>query len=612
MSPPAATLAPPRVDDRPVGAPAVDELVLHDDRTITIRERVPPPREIPAHLLVLAPGTEPPPEPELDPAPDDGKDGRRDRRRGRTRRRWARVLTTVLIVLAGTAVATGVRMWSMNFGLPYMLHPDEPTNFYYARAMAVHGTLDPHFFNYPSLMLYLVAAWMRIASLSGLVGGIEPLHMLQASLGANGAGIARTSQPVLFLGARGISVALGVIMCLAVARATWTAVAQRRAMAFALLFVAVAPLAVTYSRFIAPDIYAACFYMLAVGCALKLMRSPRRSVYILGGVMVGLAAGSKYTGIAAILPLLVAHVAVDWRSTLRRAGIVWTTVACVVTFLITTPYTLIAPLSVWHGMQFEEHHYASDHPGYDGQSMHYYLSSLDRGYGWIMLGLAAIGLLMLLRWRPRTGFVLVTAIVPYYLYVGAQAVHFERNIVMIVGPLALLAGVGADGLLAAMRRPKPRLIASVAVALAVLLPASVAAREASTLGHDPRVAVQQYIAHSVPAGSTVDIEPYGPWVDPSRYHVRILGSLALHSPKWYRENGVDYLVAASETYSRFTANPRKYGHYVDVYHDVFDTFCTTRSFDDQGYAYRVLATNPDRCASTSTQASRDDRQIAAR
>ena len=72
--------------------------------------------------------------------------------------------------------------------------------------MAVTGTANPRFFNYPSLMPYLVAAWLRIAEALGLVAKIAPLQVLPTTGLISGAGMARTTQPVLFVGGRGISV----------------------------------------------------------------------------------------------------------------------------------------------------------------------------------------------------------------------------------------------------------------------------------------------------------------------------------------------------------------------------------------------------------------------
>ena len=500
-------------------------------------------------------------------------------------------------MLGGTIVAAALRVWSIGFGLPYMLHPDEPTNFFYARGMAVHGTVNPRFFDYPSLMPYMVAAWLKLAEAFGLVANIAPLHVLPTAGVVNGDGIARSTQPILFIGGRGISVAFGVVLCLGVARATWTAVSQRRAMSLALFIVVAAPLAVRYSRFIAPDIYAACFYTLAVASALKILQSQKRSSYIIGGMMVGLAAGSKYTGAIALVPILVAHASIDWHCVWRRRGYLWSIGAAVVTFVVTTPYVLLSPPAVWKAMQSEEHHYATDHPGYDGHSMRFYFDSLGRGYGWITLGLAVAGFVMLLRWRPRPGVVLLSAIVPYFLYLGAQPVHFERNIVMVVGPIAVLAGIGADGLLAIATRGSSfrRWIIAV-VAAAILLPASVAAREANALDHDPRSAAQSYIAQTLPSGSSIDLEPYGPWVDPNRYHVRVVGSIALHSPAWYQSEHVDYVVADSETYARYLDEPARYQQYVDGYNAVFHSFCEVHRFVDQGYVFRILATAPAACS----------------
>ena len=64
------------------------------------------------------------------------------------------------IVLVGAAL----RLFPIWFGLPYMrARPDEETAVGHALAV-VHGDPNPHFFHWPSLTFYVLAAIFEVAS----------------------------------------------------------------------------------------------------------------------------------------------------------------------------------------------------------------------------------------------------------------------------------------------------------------------------------------------------------------------------------------------------------------------------------------------------------------
>ncbi|MGB3058399.1 MAG: hypothetical protein WBE17_01555, partial [Anaerolineae bacterium] len=43
-------------------------------------------------------------------------------------------------------IAVALRLWGINFGLPYLYHPDEPGYVAIAQNMVKTGDLNPHFF----------------------------------------------------------------------------------------------------------------------------------------------------------------------------------------------------------------------------------------------------------------------------------------------------------------------------------------------------------------------------------------------------------------------------------------------------------------------------------
>src|SRR5262245_43018075 len=78
---------------------------------------------------------------------------------------------TVLLALGALLVAGAVlRIWGNDYGLPHTYHPDE--GHIVNRAIRFHGgDLDPKFFNWPSLYMYLLSAIYGVVF--GLRGVVE-------------------------------------------------------------------------------------------------------------------------------------------------------------------------------------------------------------------------------------------------------------------------------------------------------------------------------------------------------------------------------------------------------------------------------------------------------
>jgi hypothetical protein len=70
--------------------------------------------------------------------------------------------TFFLVLLAGIVL----RLWGIDFGLPYILHQDEPIVVNHAMAYGT-GDLNPHFFVIPPLPSYIVFFFYGLYFLAG-------------------------------------------------------------------------------------------------------------------------------------------------------------------------------------------------------------------------------------------------------------------------------------------------------------------------------------------------------------------------------------------------------------------------------------------------------------
>lgn len=423
-------------------------------------------------------------------------------------------------------VALAVRLIGIRWGLPdethlFSYHPDEFHSLRGALSLAL-GDANPHFFNYGSLYLYLVAIAAAIAS-PGLFSAV-------ATASPGGPVLPEVLRAWTF-DARILTVILAigtVAVVYATARRIW---GHREGLAAGLLL-ALAPLHVLHSHYATVDVPGAFFTALACYFAVAMLDDLTWRNVLWGGVAAGLAASVKYSGgVAIVAPLLA------WAIVRRRD---WGTVeeppwamlpamagAALAAFALTSPYTFLDWPSAWRDISFEMAHMrAGDDPAMialwpGGASFHFI--NLAMGTGYAMLAAGGIGLTVGLQARRRALWpLLVFGIVAFAMIAGAE-VRYARYAVPLLPLVAVFAaGVVSDDFLAlAEGRIHAWGLAGAAAALIVGSVLTAAAFDWRMLevmaGPDGRIEMQRTIEEHVPEGHTIGLitEPwfYHPPVD---------------------------------------------------------------------------------------------------
>ena len=367
-----------------------------------------------------------------------------------TRRRKSELLA----LGAALALAASLRLVGVRYGLPYsLLNPDESSIVPRAWKIAHGEGLDPHWYDYPSLLMYV------LAPVQALFG--------HASIGA----------------ARGLAVVLG----LGGVAATWWLGRRAYGTGAALVgaaTVAVATTHIAYSRMAVTDVP----MTLAVTCALALMLSSRLEW---AGVAVGIAAAFKYPGAIALVPLVVAGWG-RWRS-LACAGAL-----TAVAFVLAAPFVLIHAGAAWDATSHVNRLARAGWLGFEHDSPSP-IAYLDRLWGAVgpVLVLGLIGLGVALWQRRRADLVLASFAVAYWLTLLPQRAHFDRYILPLVPVLGVLAG---------------RLRAVVPLALVLLIvPLAWSVGDARRLTRtDTRAAARALIERALPADAALAVDPSSP------------------------------------------------------------------------------------------------------
>jgi 4-amino-4-deoxy-L-arabinose transferase-like glycosyltransferase len=334
------------------------------------------------------------------------------------------------IILIGAVL----RLWGIQFGLPSSYHPDEHNLTFHAME-ALGNNLHPGWFEYPSLMMYLLAGlyaiYFGILSLLGHVSSGSEFYQLYLE---NSTGFT--------LPGRVLVAGFGVATLPLIHRlGRWGY--GRTTGFFSLVFLSVAFLHVRDSHFITVDVPLTFFCTLAVMWAL--LGYGKDPKYLgAAAVAAGLAAGAKYTGALALLPIWMSAALIPGKKIKWKAGqVVSTGAVSVVVFLVSTPYSVLDFPAFWNDLSYQFFTTQSAEPIYGGSTISswpaYLTGELRWGLGLPLLLLGLLGVGQALRKRHRTDWILLSFLLPYYLFIGSFDRHWGRWILPIVPVLLVLA-----------------------------------------------------------------------------------------------------------------------------------------------------------------------------
>jgi hypothetical protein len=315
----------------------------------------------------------------------------------------------------------------------------------------VHGGgLDPHWFDYPTLLMYLLAPF-------------------QAWHGAPSYLTARAVVLVLALGA--------------VAAAWWlgTRAYNQVAGAVASALVAVETTEVAYSRMAVTDVP----LTLGIGASLALLVGGQLE---LGGLVAGLATSIKYPGVLLLVPIAVAGYREPRRLVVALA-------LAAVAFCATSPFFVAhlgsALSDAWRVQRLAHHGWLGFE--HDHIAPIAFVIRLWHGLGPALIVCIA-GLVVALARRTRADLILASFVLVYFLDLCTIGAHFDRYLLPLLPPLGALAG-------------RLRALAPVTLLLLVV-PLAWDVRDAGKLTKtDTRVVAHRWVESHLPRGARIAVDP---------------------------------------------------------------------------------------------------------
>lgn len=515
--------------------------------------------------------------------------------------RWRWWLLAGLIALG----ALLLRVATIRQSLPYVDHPDEPNPINYVIDMLRTGDPNQHFFQKPSLFVYLLLTALSVHYRLGLAAGsYGDLNQMIITT------YVVTTLPGFFMVARWVSAALGALTALAaygLGARGWGAGAG----IVGALLVALLPYHLRYSQWATTDVTASFLACLSLGAAILAADTNRWRAFIVAGAFAGLAASAKYNaGIVAGAIVVAAAAALlrrgamdegrpttdDRRRTTddrRRAmgdgrgtrdegrGSIagWSAVggrwsaaggqlgrlsaaglAAIVCFVAGTPYALLSFGEVGGGVLRQWQNYGGGNGQYRGawNVGGYFEFFTSEGLTPLLCVAVLAGLILLGRRRPRALAVWLGFAAPSLLLHLSRPTHFMQNMLPLLVVCSLPVGVTVveAGRLGARRLPF--FGGAAGFFAAVILLAQPAATSLAYVGRqaggDTRVQLIDWIAQNVPPGARIAAE-LKPVPGPTEQRWTDVPIMATHDLEWYRRQGYAYLVLRSKRWGQLTLPP---------------------------------------------------------
>ena len=417
------------------------------------------------------------------------------------------------------AVALGLRLFGLRYGLPAVYNPDEVAIMSRALAFA-KGDLNPHNFLYPTLYFYVLFAWEGLTALAAVaVRTVDSFGAFQREFFVDPTRV--------YVAGRLLTALLGtatVAATFALARRLAGPVAGLAAA----LAVAVSPLHVRDSHYVKHDVPVTLLIVLAYLAYERLWRvfpgrtgvfeEVRDAEVMWAGVLTGLAFSTHYYSIFLAIPLVwsAARRAASPAEAVRRVAIA--TLISAFIFFLCSPFMLVEPATALRDIQANRQivvDRAVGSLGYGATLARYGAMLVGETLGWPFVLCAALGAVAIAREDGRRAVWLLSFSVPFFFFI-ASTYPASRYLIPLVPFLAVLAGV----FVARVAARSPRNAWWIVPALAILPLVASIRTDRFIRQTDTRTLAARFIESQLPDGATILTQPYSVPLEPTAESLR--------------------------------------------------------------------------------------------
>jgi len=486
--------------------------------------------------------------------------------------RWLEPAAVIVIV----ALAIGLRFLGIEFGFPERVRPDEQYFVNAVRRFDSYNTLDPDWFYYPSLYMYInLAVWRGYALVQLLAGHYQPPQGLDR--------LRARSPDAEFLLGRCVTACFGVatvVIAYLLARRFY----GRKAAATAAFLLAINGLHTLNSHFYKSDVATTFFTVAALGCMARYVQDRRVGWNVGAAVCSGLAASTNYYGGFLLAPLVVSqfmalyrkeNVAVEgqtWLSGLPAPGraiargmVRWETYAmpaiALAVLAATSPYCFIRWkdfLDAFHRMLFADRQslydtlvrvVQFDDYGFQTSPLAYSLLFCWRYSTGLLLGVVSVvGLVFLAVRGKAVGRLLLLFFAVHFAMTASGKAVFMRYYLSLIPVMTIAAGALFSWTI--QRRwpgdaAKQNLILAVALIVCGFMSLWVSVRQDRLLARkDTRVEAREWLAANLPPSAVVGtpVDWWGNYYPYGKPTLPVGCTYVPVAPEQVRAKGIRYVV----------------------------------------------------------------------
>ena len=511
---------------------------------------------------------------------------------------------SALLIIIILIAAFLVRIFGIGFGLPYPHDWDEPQKVDVALRMMKTGDFNPHFFNWPTLYIYLqLMVYVTHYFYSMGNGSITSLDEYKT---ADDTGWPWTmSHPSLYLFGRLLTCILGTITVYLIYVIGRTLYNEKLGLVAA-LFLAFSPGHVEHSRFIALDVPGAFFIALTVLYTSFIFKDGTKISYILAGLFAGFSISTKYNNFLVIIPLILAHALNTKKEKVFSKNFFLMLFYLVFGFYLGCPYALWDLSNFLRGAGWEVAHYkVLGHFGSaEGDSNWvFYLSSFyDHLTSGFLFVFCLLGLFFGFFRNYKNHLFLISFPVLYFIYMAIQKTRFLRSMVPVLPFVYILASVGMfiilDNLISRfIKLQKYKNIVPVGLSLILIsMPALKSISYAKELhdSKDSRRIAAEWIKKNIEEGAKIAIARELRFYinDLRAKNFKLVECSLYFNKEWCIKNDVNYFITSDKGCFFWWSNDQETKDLLKKINNDFKTMPIFKSFGEGNLFLDVRSVNP--------------------
>ncbi len=394
-----------------------------------------------------------------------------------------------------------LRLWGINFGLPHaQAWPDELIII--GAALRVwQGSLNPHFFIYPHLLIYVLSLLYGVYFLALFVSGrVSSYDDFLAKTVADRTGVVLIDRALVAL--------LGALTVVALYFLVDRMFKNRSLSVLSSALLAFVYLHVRDSHFGVTDVPMTFFIVVACYFIFLIYERGERIDHVLAGIFSGLAAGTKYNALLLAVSIFVSHLlrSKDPKSVLSK-NMMSSIGFMLAAFFLTTPFLILDPSMAW--FDFARHVFPRDvgmnmvfGPGW----IHHVAFNLRYGLGLLFLLFGLFGLCLLFERKRNEAIILFSFPVLYYFAASWGHGYYVRYMVPVAPFLCVAAAEAIVRLSDLLSRfYKNKTVISVIFAIILLFPSlkNVYYFDNLLSKEDTRSIAYSWIAQNIRKGQTI-------------------------------------------------------------------------------------------------------------